>query len=107
MKFGKVPETELDTVDFSLPPEPAGNIKVLGGVRNPVAVRIGCPQWGVPGWVGKIYPPKAKEKDFLANYVQHYNCIELNATHYKIYDPKAIGKWAEKDNGRDFFVYLK
>ena len=107
MKFGKVPENELDTVDFSLPPEPAGNIKVLGGVRNQVAIRIGCPQWGVPGWVGKIYPPKAKEKDFLANYVQHYNCIELNATHYKIYDPTAIGKWAEKANGRDFLFCPK
>ena len=40
-------------------------------------------------WVGKVYPEKTKEKDFLQYYVQHYNSIELNATHYKIYGPKA------------------
>jgi uncharacterized protein YecE (DUF72 family) len=108
MKFGKLPESELDTVNFTLPSEPAGNKKILGGVKKqPVRIHIGCPQWGVPGWVGKIYPPKAREKDFLANYVQHFNGIELNATHYKIYDQAAIGKWADKANGRDFLFCPK
>lgn len=108
MKFGKLPESELNTVDFSLPPEPAGNKKILGGVKKEqVNIRIGCPQWGVPGWVGKIYPPKAREKDFLANYVQHFNGIELNATHYKIYDQAAIAKWVDKTNGRDFLFCPK
>jgi len=108
MKFGKLPVAELDHVDFSLPPEPGGNKKILGGVKaQQVKIRIGCPQWGVPGWLGKIYPAKAKDKDYLANYVQHYNCIELNATHYKIYDQAAIAKWADKANGRDFIFCPK
>jgi uncharacterized protein YecE (DUF72 family) len=108
MKFGKLPENELERVDFSLPPEPAGNKKILGGIKKEkVTIRIGCPQWTVPGWLGKIYPAKTKEKDFLANYVQHFNCIELNATHYKIYDPATIGKWAEKASGRDFLFCPK
>ncbi len=108
MKFGKLPESELNTVNFNLPADPPGNKKILGGEkRSQVNVRIGCPQWGVPGWVGKIYPPKAREKDFLANYVQHYNCIELNATHYKIYDETAIAKWAGKAGGRDFIFCPK
>jgi uncharacterized protein YecE (DUF72 family) len=98
----------LDTIDFSLPEEPAGNKKILGGVKRArVSIHIGCPQWGVPGWVGRIYPPKAREKDFLANYVQHFNGIELNATHYKIYDQAAITKWADKANGRDFIFCPK
>jgi uncharacterized protein YecE (DUF72 family) len=108
MKFGKLPENELNKVDFGLPQEPAGNIKILGGVqRKPVSIHIGCPQWGVPGWVGKIYPLKAREKDFLANYLQHFNGIELNATHYKIYDQAAITKWADKANGQDFIFCPK
>lgn len=108
MKFGKLPENELNTVDFSLPQEPAGNKKILGGIKStPVKIHIGCPQWGVPGWVGKIYPLKAREKDFLANYVRHFNAIELNATHYKIYDEAAITKWADKANGRDFIFCPK
>ncbi|OQP49843.1 DUF72 domain-containing protein [Niastella populi] len=108
MKFGKLPESELNTVNFSLPADPPGNKKILGGEkRSQVKIRIGCPQWGVPGWVGKIYPPKAREKDFLDNYVQHYNCIELNATHYKIYDKTAIAKWAGKAGERDFIFCPK
>ncbi|WP_205508529.1 DUF72 domain-containing protein [Longitalea arenae] len=108
MKFGKLPESELNTVDFNLPPEPAGNRKILGGVKkDAVKVHIGCPLWGVPGWIGKIYPAKAREKDFLANYVQHFNGIELNATHYKIYDEVAIAKWAEKADDRNFIFCPK
>jgi uncharacterized protein YecE (DUF72 family) len=34
--------------------------------------------------------------------VQHYNCIELNATHYKIYGAAGIDKWAAKAKGKDF-----
>lgn len=31
MKFGKVPEIQLNTIHFSLPAEPVGNKKILGG----------------------------------------------------------------------------
>jgi hypothetical protein len=76
----------LKDVDFSLPQEPAFNKKVLKGkpVKN-TKVYLGCAKWGRTEWVGKIYPPKTKEKDFLQHYIDHYNSIELNATHYKIY----------------------
>jgi hypothetical protein len=50
MKFGKVPEIQLNTIHFSLPSEPAGNKKILGGVRaSRPAVYVGCPQWGLSG----------------------------------------------------------
>jgi uncharacterized protein YecE (DUF72 family) len=38
----------------------------------------------------------------LQHYVQHYNSIELNATHYKVYGPAGIAKWAAHAKGRDF-----
>ena len=103
MEFGRIPEEELNQVDFTLPKEPAFNNAVLKGkpAKNP-KVYIGCAKWGRTEWVGKIYPPKTKEKDFLQHYVEHYNCIELNATHYKIYGAKGIAKWGEKAKGRDF-----
>ena len=80
MEFGRVLENELDGIDFSLPAEPAPNKKVLKGkpAKNP-KVYVGCAKWGRTEWVGKIYPLKTKEKDFLQHYVEHYNCIELNA----------------------------
>jgi uncharacterized protein YecE (DUF72 family) len=103
MEFGRVPESELDHIDFSLPPEPAGNKKILKGkpVMNP-KVYVGCAKWGRQEWVGKIYPLKTKEKDFLQHYVEHYNSIELNATHYKIYGETGISKWADKAKDKDF-----
>jgi uncharacterized protein YecE (DUF72 family) len=108
MEFGWVPGNELHTVDFSLPPEPAGNMKVLGGIRyDHPKIYIGCPRWGTPQWAGKIYPPNTKEKDFLSHYVQHFNCIELNATHYKVNEPEAILKWKVKAGDRDFLFCPK
>jgi len=103
MEFGRVSEEELNSVDFSLPAEPLHNRSILNG--NPAAVRrvyLGCAKWGRLEWIGKIYPQKTKEKDFLQHYVEHYNCIELNATHYKIYGEEGIKKWAAKAKNRDF-----
>ncbi len=108
MEFGRVEPEDLNNVDFSLPGEPAFNKNILSGSKNKNAkVYIGCAKWGRVEWVGKIYPEKTKEKDFLQHYVQHYNSIELNATHYKIYGPKGIEKWREKANGKDFLFCPK
>jgi uncharacterized protein YecE (DUF72 family) len=103
MEFGLVPEEELKNIDFRLPVEPTGNKKILNGKKNePAKVYIGCAKWGREEWVGKIYPPKTKERDFLQHYVQHYNSIEVNATHYKIVGNAGIKKWADKARGLDF-----
>ncbi|HEX7905957.1 MAG TPA: DUF72 domain-containing protein [Chitinophagaceae bacterium] len=108
MEFGRVSENELNDVDFGLPAEPAGNKKILNGkpAKNP-KVYIGCAKWGRTEWVGKIYPPKTKEKDFLQHYTEHYNCIELNATHYKVYGEAGTRKWAEKAKAKDFLFCPK
>ncbi|HEY5967630.1 MAG TPA: DUF72 domain-containing protein [Chitinophagaceae bacterium] len=108
MEFGKVNLEDLDCIDFSLPAEPAINKKVLSGKTFIQSkVYLGCAKWGRPEWVGKIYPPKTKEKNFLQHYVEHYNCIELNATHYKIYGAAGISKWKEKAKGKDFLFCPK
>lgn len=103
MQFGSVPVSELDSIDFSLPAEPVFNKQILNG--NPVndpKVYVGCAKWGREEWIGKIYPYNTKEKDFLKHYVEHYNSIELNATHYKIYGGAGIKKWTAHVAGRDF-----
>jgi uncharacterized protein YecE (DUF72 family) len=103
MEFGRVDENELLNIDFTLPPEPAYNKKILEGkpAISP-KVYIGCAKWGREEWIGKLYPAGTKEKNFLDHYVQHYNSIELNATHYKIYGANGIAKWAAKADGKDF-----
>lgn len=103
MEFGRLKTEELESVDFSLPAEPAFNKKILNGkpFKQP-KVYLGCAKWGRSEWVGKIYPPKTKERNFLQHYVEHYNSIELNTTHYKIIGARGISKWKEKAKGKDF-----
>ena len=103
MEFGRVEQNELNNIDFSLPPEPGFNKKIISGQSaRDAKVYVGCAKWGRLEWVGKIYPPKTREKNFLQQYVEHFNCIELNTTHYKIIGAKGISKWKEKAKGKDF-----
>lgn len=108
MEFGRVHESELNNIHFVLPEDPAFNLGVLPGKKSAdPKVYLGCAKWGRTEWVGKIYPQKTKEKDFLDHYVKHYNSIELNATHYKIYGAAGIAKWAAKAGERDFMFCPK
>jgi uncharacterized protein YecE (DUF72 family) len=104
MDFGRVPENELNTVNFKLPKEPAWNGDILKGkpAKSP-KIYMGCAKWGRKEWIGKIYPKGTKDAQFLDEYVKHYNSIELNATHYKLYNPADIKKWAAKANGDFLF----
>jgi len=108
MEFGRLDESELRNIDFSLPGEPANNKAVLAGkpAKNP-AVYIGCAKWGREEWVGKIYPLKTRERSFLKHYVEHFNAIELNVTHYKIYGEPAVRRWTDKAKGKDFLFCPK
>lgn len=101
MEFGKLPHTELDKVDFTLPPDPETNRLVLNGERRG-KVYLGLPQWGKVEWKGKLYAHKLRESDFLDSYVHHFNTVEVNATHYAYYGPARIGGWAHKAHGVDF-----
>lgn len=103
MLFGQLSTKELKKLTFRLPPDQKGNQAVLATSKSSKPkVYIGCAKWGRREWLGKIYPPRTKESEFLQHYVYHYNSIELNATHYKIYDPDSIEKWNEKARSRDF-----
>ena len=107
MDFGWVPEDELSQINFSLPQDPQWNKQFLKGKIEPPKVYIGCAKWGRKEWIGKIYPKGTKDAQFLDEYVKHYNSIELNATHYKMYDSAAIKKWAAKAKGVDFLFCPK
>ncbi len=96
MEFGKVSEQELDNIDFSLPADPEVTTKVLKSGKGNTKFYIGCAKWGRKDWVGKLYPPKTKEKDFLEHYAQLFNCIEFNAVFYRMPFPTDVWKWKSK-----------
>jgi uncharacterized protein YecE (DUF72 family) len=107
MEFGRVTTEELFQVDFSLPPNPELTITTLTDSKSdqPLQVHVGCAKWGRKEWLGKIYPPKTKDANFLDEYVKHFDCIELNATFYNIYGPDMIAKWKEKANENPGFKF--
>jgi uncharacterized protein YecE (DUF72 family) len=111
MDFGKVPETELDKIEFSLPADSALTLKVLTEARKPEfpELYVGCAKWGRKEWVGLIYPEKTKEVKFLDEYVKHFNSIELNAVFYQMPKADQIKTWKEKAalEGKDFKFFPK
>lgn len=99
MEFGALTQKELEKVAFKLPAEPINNALVLKSGTGEGKVFLGCAKWGRREWIGKIYPKGTKEKDFLHYYGKHYDSIELNATHYKVYGPEKFKEWMkEVDN---------
>src|SRR5688500_9998568 len=96
MEFGKA--ENLKKVDFTLPPDDRITRDLFKGLkkkRKKPEIYIGCAKWGRTDWVGKLYPLKTKERDFLQHYVQHFNCIELNAMFYRLFPASTVKKWEE------------
>jgi uncharacterized protein YecE (DUF72 family) len=95
MDFGKL--HDLTGLQFTLPSDHARTATVLGGAPAAGGLQLfaGGTGWSMPGWNGKWYPPKAKQKDFLFHYSRQFNTIELNTTHYRIPDRDTINQWRE------------
>jgi uncharacterized protein YecE (DUF72 family) len=102
MEFGALPKKELEKLKFKLPNDPSANKNVLDAGKGGAKIFLGCAKWGRTEWIGKIYPKGAKEKDFLKYYGQHYDSIELNATHYKLYGAPKLKEWIDKVNNPNF-----
>lgn len=96
MEFGKVTAEELDSIDFTLPPDPKENKEILQGGKGNTKFYIGCAKWGRKDWVGKLYPKGTKPKDFLEHYAQIFNCIEFNAVYYRMPFPTDVMQWKSK-----------
>jgi len=107
MEFGRVQPEQLFEVDFTLPPDPELTVATLRAAKNdkPLEVHVGCAKWGRKEWLGKIYPLKTKEANFLEEYVKHFDSIELNATFYNTYGPDTISKWKEKAASNPAFKF--
>jgi uncharacterized protein YecE (DUF72 family) len=98
MEFGRVTPEELDQIDFTLPKDRPESTKLLnaGNQDGKPEIFVGCAKWGRKDWVGKIYPPKTKEADFLSHYARHFKSIELNATFYKMPTKEQTRGWSAK-----------
>lgn len=106
MEFGRVEPNEIGLIDFSLPPDgEQTKLTLKGKAAKDPKFFVGCAKWGRKEWINLIYPPKTKEKDFLGEYVNHFNSIELNAVFYGIPKEEQIVKWKEMADKRDDFLF--
>jgi uncharacterized protein YecE (DUF72 family) len=97
MEFGKL--ANIDHVNWTLPPDDPAGLEFLQSLHshdNSFRVLMGAPAWGHKEWIGQIYPPKTKSTDFLFHYSRHFDCIELNTTHYQIPTNEKAALWRSK-----------
>jgi len=90
MKFGKVDHPEL--IDFTLPQDHPNLADVLAvsANNNPLKIFVGCAKWNKKE-LKNFYPRGTKEE--LPYYSSQFNCIELNATFYRIFPIEQYAAW--------------
>lgn len=57
---------------------------------------LGCPSWGMKTWVGRLFPPRTKQAEFLGRYSRVFNSVEGNTTFYAIPKSDTIARWNEE-----------
>ena len=104
MNFGYVTDDAvLDRIDFTLPQDHPGNARILAaGKPHGERLFVGCAEYRVKEWKGLLYPEKTKEGDMLHLYTSQFRVMEMNGTHYKIYPPTHVAKWADAAATRNF-----
>lgn len=46
-------------------------------------------------WVGRLFPPGTKDKDFLARYAEVFNSVEGNTTFYALPSADSVARWRD------------
>ena len=89
MKFGQVDNPE--TINFTVPPEHPDTKRLLGNSKSKeMEIRVGCAKWNKTD-LKNFYPKGVKDE--LGYYSTQFNCVELNATFYRLFPPSTFEKW--------------
>ncbi len=104
MKFGQVPNPE--EIDFAIPPDDRANEAIFAKEKaKDLEVYVGCAKWNKTDLKG-FYPKGVKDE--LSYYSTQFNCIELNATFYRLFPATTFEKWhATVPEGFKFFPKLE
>lgn len=71
--------------------------------RSGGIVRIGTSGWHYRHWKGCFYPKGLATTQWLGWYAQHFSCVELNNSFYKLPTDSAVRGWVE--HTPDGFVF--
>jgi uncharacterized protein YecE (DUF72 family) len=59
-------------------------------------LHIGTSGWSYKHWSGSFYPEKVKPAKYLEHYVTAFDCVELNASFYRIPNIQTVQGWARR-----------
>lgn len=66
---------------------------------------VGTSGYSFADWVGTFYPPGTPKTDMLAEYVKHFDAVELNFTYYRLPSPQAMASMVRRTpEGFQFWV---
>jgi len=104
MKFGQVPNPE--EIDLTIPPDDRANAAIFAKERaKDLQIYVGCAKWNKTDLKG-FYPKGTKDE--FGYYSTQFNCIELNATFYRLFPASTFEKWHESaPKGFKFFPKLE
>jgi uncharacterized protein YecE (DUF72 family) len=69
-------------------------------------IRCGTSGFSYDDWVGHFYPEGLARRDMLTHYAQHFNCVEVNFTYYRMPDARTFERMADK-TPPDFHFVVK
>ena len=103
MKFGQV--TNPEEIDFTIPADHPDTKRVLAKSKaKELKIYVGCAKWNKADLKG-FYPKGTKDE--LGYYSTQFNCIELNATFYRLFPAAQFEIWRETTpDGFKFFPKL-
>ncbi|BDG10505.1 DUF72 domain-containing protein [Anaeromyxobacter paludicola] len=70
------------------------------------AIRVGTSGYQYRHWRGVLYPEGLAQRLWLARYARSFDCLELNATFYRLPLPGAVERWRAQVPG-DFRFAVK
>lgn len=89
MKFGKVDDPA--EVDFTIPADHPDTARILSKRKGKgLEICVGCAKWNKSDLKG-FYPKGVKDE--LPYYASQFNCIELNATFYRMFKADVYDGW--------------
>jgi len=68
-------------------------------------LKVGTAGYKYDDWVGRVYPPNLRERDFLPYLAQFVDCVEINASFYSLLSPYTYKTMVRKTpEGFEFIV---